>query len=320
MKRYLAQILLGITIMAVIVYFIVPEVDLKEYQSTEITIPNGSLVSFENNLPLAYLKKDMTLVTGVVTSKYDNGQLANQFTFINGVRDGLFKVWYKKNGQLSGEGIFKNGKIIGKLKTYFQNGQIKSEQNFTDDGKKSGSQKYWFENGQLRGQFQCVEDLQDGVSKLWYENGQLKLEDNYTNGIQNGISRFWHPNGQLAMERIYRNGVVEETISMFSEEGIDLQDTITPLNAFLIIGEWIFVDQEGDSGKVSFNNGIYKSYKSNGILEETGRYRINGEQLSLTIDNGPQVIMIIDTINSESLEMSLISDENHKIKGTKITN
>ena len=100
MKRYLAIILLGVTVITVVLYFSVFKVDLREYKASDVTIPNDSL---------AYLKSDMTLVTGLVTSKYDNGQLAEQTTFKNGVRDGLFTLWYKKSGQLGVEGNYKNG-------------------------------------------------------------------------------------------------------------------------------------------------------------------------------------------------------------------
>jgi len=56
MKKYLAIILLGITVITVVLYFSISKVDLREYKASDVTILNDSL---------AYLKSDMTLVTGL---------------------------------------------------------------------------------------------------------------------------------------------------------------------------------------------------------------------------------------------------------------
>ena len=78
-----------------------------------------------------YLKADMSLVTGIVTQAFENGQLEMEANFKDGELDGLVKLWYD-NGQLEEEGNFKDGKKDGLFKTWDENGQLELEVNYKD--------------------------------------------------------------------------------------------------------------------------------------------------------------------------------------------
>ena len=119
---------------------------------------------------VCYLKADMSIVTGIVTQAYEDGQLEREINYKDGKKDGLYKSW-DKNGQLELEVNYKDGEFAGLAKSWHSNGQLESEINWKD--------------GEL-----------DGLHIWWHSNGQLKTEANYKDGKQNGLYKSWDENGQ----------------------------------------------------------------------------------------------------------------------------
>ena len=118
---------------------------------------NDEVTSFNfHSDSLRYLKKDMSLLNGIVYDNYDNFQLASEYTYEEGKRNGISKEWFD-NGQLWYEGNYKHGKQEGLIRNWYYNGQLTYEENMKD-GK------------------------HDGLSKGWYRNGQLWYERNYKDG------------------------------------------------------------------------------------------------------------------------------------------
>ena len=117
-------------------------------------IIDGNKVTIIDNI--AYLKGDMSLVTGKVKESYKNGQLGYEATFKDGKMDGVNKSWYK-DGQLKSEAAYK-------------------------DGKMNGVNKFWNEDGQLAYEETWKDDNEDGVWLKWHKNGQLKSETTYKDG------------------------------------------------------------------------------------------------------------------------------------------
>ena len=89
----------------------------NRYHIDEITNPTDTL---------CFLKKDMSLVNGIVYNEFGDLGL-----FINGQRDGLHKIWYD-NGQLKYEGNFINGKVDGLSRKWSEYGQLELEGNYKD--------------------------------------------------------------------------------------------------------------------------------------------------------------------------------------------
>jgi len=126
----------------------------KTYKSAEVT--------FNNNL--AYLKTDMSLLTGEINDNIYKG------LFVNGKEEGFHRRWHK-NGQLKREGNYINGKG-------------------------EGFHRWWYKNGQLEAEGNFVNANQDGLWRLWFENGQLKAEGNYVDGEMVGKGRTFNMNGK----------------------------------------------------------------------------------------------------------------------------
>ena len=111
----------------------------------------------------------------VKTQYWDNGKVLSQIHYLNGMRDGSCRHWYK-NGQLMNEGFYKNGKMTGIWMSYYENGQLESQgtYKYTESGvysRKYGVWKYYYDNGQL----QSESIIKDGVEELKFydEEGNL---------------------------------------------------------------------------------------------------------------------------------------------------
>ena len=81
--------------------------ELKEFSMDLVTIPP--------NDSKAFLKYDMSPVTGIVIEKnpqYKNDSLKSRFVFKDGLRDGMQTKWWE-NGNLRWECNFKEGKKNG---------------------------------------------------------------------------------------------------------------------------------------------------------------------------------------------------------------
>ena len=168
----------------------------KTYKSAEVT--------FNNNL--AYLKTDMSLLTGKINDSIHKG------LFVDGKREGFHKIQYSYFGKDTilnfAEGEFLNNKYVGLWSFYHKNGQLSGKGNYNESkGEKLGSSgmpidnrnglwRGWHKNGQLEFEVNYINGKREGLNRVWYENGQLEFEGNYDNNNKNvGLFRTWYENG-----------------------------------------------------------------------------------------------------------------------------
>ena len=78
---------------------------------------------FKKDGKIVRKKTDNKPLTGVVFWNHDNGQLAYERNFKDGLLDGLSKTWYD-NGQLSSEGSFTKDQLNGTVRAWFRDGGL----------------------------------------------------------------------------------------------------------------------------------------------------------------------------------------------------
>jgi len=110
---------------------------LKRYHIDEIDSPNDTLT---------YLKKDMSLVNGIVFRSYENGKLKDETNYKEGKRDGLYKWWYE-NDQLKVKGEFINNEFNGLWTKYHKNGKISGTIPMIDGESIGEKERCWDEEG-----------------------------------------------------------------------------------------------------------------------------------------------------------------------------
>lgn len=100
-----------------------------------------------NNLAQTNKRNDVVQKEGQWFDFHENGKLASQGNYKNGMREGQW-LWYFKNGQLNVKGNFKSGKKEGEWRCYYQNGQLRCKGNYKRD--QANDEWFWYlENGQM---------------------------------------------------------------------------------------------------------------------------------------------------------------------------
>ena len=150
----------------------------EKYQKEQVI----NLDSFHSDptSSLVFLKKDTSLLNGIVEIYFENGQLGWSGKFKNGKGHGIFED-YHENGQIRIRSKFKNGRLNGINKTYYENGQLKFESNWKNH-KYHGTERGWYESGEIRYESKWKNDQYHGTKRDWYKNGQLKEEKTYNYG------------------------------------------------------------------------------------------------------------------------------------------
>jgi len=223
----------------------------KTYKSAEVT--------FNNNL--AYLKTDMSLLTGKINDSIHKG------LFVDGKREGFHKIKYSYFGKDTilnfAEGEFLNNKYVGLWSFYHKNGQLSGKGNYNESkGEKLGSSgipgdnrdglwRFWYDNGQLKFEANYVNVKIEGLFQRWYENGQLEFEANYVNGKVEGLFQIWYENGQLEKEGNYVNGNAEGLWRYWFENGQLQQE-----------GNYVNGEREG----------IWRFWSENGVRKGNGYF------------------------------------------------
>lgn len=109
------------------------------------------------------------LITGLVIDKYLGGQKKSEEPYVNGIRHGLYTVW-------------------------FVSGQKASEQSYVN-GKEEGSATAWYENGQKRITGNFKNGIKEGLWTSWYANGNKLSEITFANGEQTTMTQ-WDEHGE----------------------------------------------------------------------------------------------------------------------------
>jgi antitoxin component YwqK of YwqJK toxin-antitoxin module len=115
--------------------------------------------------------------TGKYTSHFENGKTKIEMNLIDGLKDGVVKVYFE-DGELNEIRSYKRNVMNGDWFTYNEN-KIKVAEAHYLNGKKDGK---WF---------------------IWDENGKLIYELEYTMGEKTGIWKNYDKTGKLLSERSY---------------------------------------------------------------------------------------------------------------------
>jgi len=116
---------------------------------------------------------------------YDNGQLKSEMKVKSGELES--SKLYHENGQLALEGAYRDGMKNGLWKRYYEEGQLEAKLMFQDD-LFYGRIEWYYKNGQLQelGYWSGYgkDSYRDNDHKWWYEDGKIKSERDYDYGYE----------------------------------------------------------------------------------------------------------------------------------------
>lgn len=141
-------------------------------------------------------------LAGVQIEWFKNGQMCEQSTYQQGLREGAFQSWYpdgkeKCQLQYSGDQI-----IDGKCTLFYEDG-AKFGEGWLEGGTRLGPWTFWHENGALKAQGSYEEHVTDVCM-----SGMARP---YLHSVQAGEWCYWYPEGQVLAQGVYRG--VEKQIS-----------------------------------------------------------------------------------------------------------
>lgn len=121
-----------------------------------------------------YYIGDSTNYEGNLITYFEDGTIANEYVFKNGLQDGIQKYYYA-TGVLEGVREYKNGIVEGIVEDYFINGSKKST-GFSLNEKLYGKVNYYYENGKIKS-YGCVDKLEKTFYLIkWNEEG-IKIKE-----------------------------------------------------------------------------------------------------------------------------------------------
>ena len=108
---------------------------------------------------IVYVVNEEKPYSGVITGKYDNGQVKIKEIFKEGRYNGEQFTYYD-NGQVESKATFENGVAVGTFYAYHKNGEVSYTGNFL--------------NGKRNGEWNRYTDDKKMILTEIYDNGELK--------------------------------------------------------------------------------------------------------------------------------------------------
>jgi len=101
-----------------------------------------------NHLPeVVLLKQDSLPVTGLIYGLYNNGEVQYEWSYIDGVPNGVWKYFFY-TGKIQYEFTYVDGSRNGPCKAWYFNGALNFESQYQDN-ELNGDQVFWTFTGEL---------------------------------------------------------------------------------------------------------------------------------------------------------------------------
>jgi len=163
-----------------------------------------------------------TVLNGLWTGWYDNGQKLFEAVFADGKRNGNWKIW-DFSGKECQDSLFQvkedtvglpslikffsvsdNGKELTALVDFYPNHCIKSAGTIKGN-KKNGKWTVWYDDGTKWSEGEFKFDVGDGLRTVYYPDGKKYYEGKYLLGEKMGEWTFWNERGDVIRQVTYKH-------------------------------------------------------------------------------------------------------------------
>lgn len=107
----------------------------------------------------------------IIQKKYVDGQIQNEFTYVNNKKHGTALVYYP-GGKLHTKSTYVNGKIEGEAFWYYESGKVFDVRIYKDN-KMQGIRKSYYESGKLKSEQEYKDNMPQMGLKEYGINGEL---------------------------------------------------------------------------------------------------------------------------------------------------
>jgi len=124
--------------------------------------------------------------SGHLIEFYKTQKIKSETQYLNGLKDGPEKYWYKSGAEASLRWYSKSKKINKHL-GYWENGKIKFKYFFNQKGEYNGQVNEWFNSGSIYKSFNYENGMEVGAQKLWRADGSIRANYFVNNGERFGL-------------------------------------------------------------------------------------------------------------------------------------
>jgi antitoxin component YwqK of YwqJK toxin-antitoxin module len=150
-------------------------------------------------------------------SYHKNGQLAAEFFYKNGKREGLARTWHE-NGQQKSEQPYRNDRMHGRARCWWPNGKVVTDETFKD-GVREGLYQDWNEDGVLTTKGTRRNGEWDGRFQKFWDNGKPQLDVMMSEGKENGVKTVWYENGMKEEVSYWKSGQEDGSHESWKKDG-----------------------------------------------------------------------------------------------------
>lgn len=157
------------------------------------TAVNSADITFQKNeegINLAYYQNKP--FTGIIFTLHPNGNRFVEKSFIKGLEEGQWTIWYPDGTKMK-TGHIENGLKNGPVTEWWENGKLKYVQPYVN-GKKNGKWESWYDTGVKWTERDFENDMLNGKVLVWDSLGKLSKEYRYKNGQL--LDRDYHNEGK----------------------------------------------------------------------------------------------------------------------------
>lgn len=216
-----------------------------------------------------------------------------------------YNVFYFDNGKIASEGYFKNGLPEGVWKSYHPNGELKSIGNKLA-GKSDSLWKFYDQTGMLLSTFEYANDMKNGCATRFDSLGNIAKETYYVDDIKQGEEQWFFPDGKLKKSILFNDGKEDGLALEFNEEGIIVSQEEFKNGYLRNKEEFNQLDENGEktgTWRTYFPNGEiateinYKGGKKDGtakVFDENGKLIDINTMVGDSVASDPGGVVIID--------------------------
>ena len=227
---------------------------------------------------------------GVVTEFYDDGTLRRTQTFVNGVADGQYRIYYATS-RLWEEGSYRDGQRDGAHRKWWKNGTQALDSHWVAGalegefvrwyahggqwqrstylgGKLTGRYQKWWKNGAVANDHTYNARGIDGEYRTFYDSGATWAVGEFVDGRAVGTMRRWFPDGRLGFEQSHANRRPHGPLKRWYADGSPrLQATYVKGKLHGEFNNWLEDGSVYESA--TYENGVLKRSTLNPVPPET---------------------------------------------------
>lgn len=197
----------------------------KEVSPNKLVTKNG----------VVFLEKSSNPFTGSTTYLYEDGNILETGSFVNGYKEGVWDV-YHQNGRIQGTHKYVKGVLNGPFENFWDNGQLSGNGLYLD-GNYQGLVNSFDKDGTPRTKIYYLNGVRDGPYEWYWDTwgrGNLRLRGDYKDGKPNGLWEGYSPSGEIWFRGKYKEGTIVGSFEEYRDGQVhqyccDCQ-TLTPLD------------------------------------------------------------------------------------------